>query len=73
MQYLVWAVRTAPMSHKLRYSKTVKGESWAALLGLAFSLVLAYFSLCTVGACSVDLKDLYTLGYYLTLTLTVIY
>ena len=59
-----FVLRRDKVSHKLRYSKTLKGDSMGAFLGLVIGLFIGYLSLASVGACSVDFQDLTTLLYY---------
>jgi hypothetical protein len=64
-----YIVRCDSVLHKLRYSKTLKGDFAGAFLGLVIGLFFGYLCLSCVGACSIDLADLTTLFWYCLLAL----
>jgi len=58
--------------HKLRYSKTLKGDLGGAFLGMCSGLFVGYLSLSMSGTCSIDLSDLTTLvSYCLSIVITI--
>jgi hypothetical protein len=65
-------IRCDAVLHKLRYSKTLKGDLAGAFLGLVAGLFLGYLCLSCVGACSIDLTDVTTLLWYLILSVLVL-
>lgn len=58
------ALRREISPHKLRYSKTLKGDAAGAFLGLVVGLFVGYLALSSVGACSIDLSDLTVVLWY---------
>lgn len=58
------------MLHKIRYSKTLKGDLAGALLGLIAGLFVGYLALSSVGSVSIDLADLTCLTLWVFLALS---
>ena len=61
MLFYVYIIGCEPTTHKLTYSKTIKGDIFGASLGLLISLVVAYLGFNTLGGVSVCLNDLVVL------------
>lgn len=64
---LVFFLKRELLLHKLRYSKTLKGDWAGAFLGLVISIFVGYLSLASLGASSIDLMDLVILFWYIFL------
>lgn len=57
--WLIFVCKRSLLTHKLQYSKTLKGDWAGALFGCIISIIVGYITLSTFGGFSVDLVDLY--------------
>jgi hypothetical protein len=73
MAVILFALRREPLTHKLRYSKTIKGDFAAAFLGAVIGLFAGYLTLSSLGGSAIDLADLTTLAAYLIVALCIWY
>lgn len=69
---LVFFLKRELLLHKLRYSKTLKGDWAGAFLGLVISIFVGYLSLASLGASSIDLMDLVILFWYIFIFVAII-
>lgn len=73
MSHFFFTLRRDVLVHKLRYSKTIKGDWAGAFLGLCFGLLVGYIALASLGACSIDLADLTLFIFFLSCVLSIFF
>jgi len=71
MTVIIFAIRRDILLHKLRYSKTIKGDSSAALFGMLVALFIGYLTLASLGGSAIDMSDLTTLFYFFLFLITI--